>query len=153
MAAIVEQHQAMLLAGHADAKDVLAVHAGLLQGAVGGFGKGIQPFLGVLLALGGLAAWYFRLQVVQHAEYATRSEANRLRMVPVVPARIFGSFEAYGKGMKIPQPHPTPVARRFGGLWEFPGSGGGVVHSLEARVGWHARGGVVGASLWGMLFT
>ena len=44
-------------------------------------------FLCVLLALGGLAAWYFRLQVVQHAEYATRSEANRLRLVPVVPAR------------------------------------------------------------------
>ena len=40
-----------------------------------------------LLALGGLAAWYFRLQVVQHAEYATRSEANRVRLVPVVPAR------------------------------------------------------------------
>ena len=29
--------------------------------------------------------------------------------VPVVPARIFGSFEAYGKGMKMPKPHPTPV--------------------------------------------
>jgi 1-acyl-sn-glycerol-3-phosphate acyltransferase len=29
--------------------------------------------------------------------------------VPVVPARIFGSFEAYGKGMKAPKPHPTPV--------------------------------------------
>ena len=41
----------------------------------------------MLLALGGLAAWYFRLQVVQHAEYATRSEANRVRLVPVVPAR------------------------------------------------------------------
>ncbi len=49
--------------------------------------RALVGFLGVLLALGGLAAWYFRLQVVQHAEYATRSEANRLRMVPVVPAR------------------------------------------------------------------
>jgi 1-acyl-sn-glycerol-3-phosphate acyltransferase len=29
--------------------------------------------------------------------------------VPVVPARIFGSFEAYGKGMKVPKSHPTPV--------------------------------------------
>jgi len=49
--------------------------------------RALVGFLAVLLALGGLAAWYFRLQVVQHAEYATRSEANRLRMVPVVPAR------------------------------------------------------------------
>ena len=44
----VQQHQAMLLAGYADAEDVLAVHPGLLQGAVGGFGEGVQPFLGVL---------------------------------------------------------------------------------------------------------
>ena len=29
--------------------------------------------------------------------------------VPVVPARIFGSFEAFGKGMKIPKPRPTTV--------------------------------------------
>lgn len=49
--------------------------------------RALVGFLCVLLALGGLAAWYFRLQVVQHAEYATRSEANRLRLVPVVPAR------------------------------------------------------------------
>ena len=41
----------------------------------------------VLLALGGLAAWYFRLQVLQHEDYATRSEANRVRLRPVVPAR------------------------------------------------------------------
>jgi 1-acyl-sn-glycerol-3-phosphate acyltransferase len=29
--------------------------------------------------------------------------------VPVVPARIFGSFEAFGKGMKLPRPAPTTV--------------------------------------------
>lgn len=44
-------------------------------------------FFAVLLALGGLAAWYFRLQVLQHDDYATRSEANRVRLRPVVPAR------------------------------------------------------------------
>ena len=49
--------------------------------------RALVGFICVLLALAGLAAWYFRLQVVQHAEYATRSEANRLRLVPVVPAR------------------------------------------------------------------
>ena len=41
----------------------------------------------VLLALGGLAAWHFRLQVLQHEDYATRSEANRIKLRPVVPAR------------------------------------------------------------------
>jgi len=49
--------------------------------------RALVGFFAVLLALGGLSAWYFRLQVVQHAEYATRSEANRVRLVPVVPAR------------------------------------------------------------------
>src|SRR5690606_11477083 len=49
--------------------------------------RALVGFLAAVLVLGGLAAWYFRLQVVQHAEYATRSEANRVRLVPVVPAR------------------------------------------------------------------
>ena len=30
--------------------------------------RALVGFVCVLLALGGLAAWYFRLQVVQHAE-------------------------------------------------------------------------------------
>ena len=41
----------------------------------------------VLLSLLGLAAWYFRLQVVDHDEYARASEANRIKPHPVVPAR------------------------------------------------------------------
>ena len=41
----------------------------------------------VLLCLGGLAAWYFRLQVLQHDDYVTRSEANRIKPRPVVPGR------------------------------------------------------------------
>ncbi|MEO6227887.1 MAG: penicillin-binding protein 2, partial [Thermomonas sp.] len=49
--------------------------------------RALVGFVVVLLALVGLGAWYFRLQVLQHAEFATRSEANRLRLVPVVPAR------------------------------------------------------------------
>lgn len=44
-------------------------------------------FLAVGVALSGLAAWYFRLQVIEHAEYATRSEANRIKPRPVVPGR------------------------------------------------------------------
>lgn len=44
-------------------------------------------FIVVALALIGLGGWYFKLQVVDHAEYATRSEANRIKPRPVVPGR------------------------------------------------------------------
>ena len=44
-------------------------------------------FLTVLLCLGGLGAWYFKLQVLDHDIYATRSEANRIKPRPVVPGR------------------------------------------------------------------
>ncbi|KAB8314739.1 penicillin-binding protein 2 [Tolypothrix campylonemoides VB511288] len=44
-------------------------------------------FAGVVLALAGLAGWYFRLQVLQYDDYALRSEANRVKLLPVVPGR------------------------------------------------------------------
>lgn len=44
-------------------------------------------FVCVLVALVGLSFWYFRLQVWQHAAYATQSEANRIKLRPVVPGR------------------------------------------------------------------
>lgn len=43
----------------------------------------IVAMLGILL----LAGWYFRLQVIQHDIYRTRSEANRIKARPIVPAR------------------------------------------------------------------
>jgi len=44
-------------------------------------------FLGVLVCLVGLGGWYFKLQVLDHDTYATRSEANRIKPRPVVPGR------------------------------------------------------------------
>jgi penicillin-binding protein 2 len=44
-------------------------------------------FLAIGIALAGLCFGYFRLQVLQHEEYRTRSEANRIKPRPVVPAR------------------------------------------------------------------
>jgi penicillin-binding protein 2 len=44
-------------------------------------------FAGVLLTLGFLGGWYFKLQVLDHEIYATRSEANRIKARPVVPGR------------------------------------------------------------------
>ena len=49
--------------------------------------RAVLGFVGVLLCLAGLGGWYFKLQVLDHAEYATRSEANRIKLRPVVPAR------------------------------------------------------------------
>ncbi len=44
-------------------------------------------FLVVVLCLGFLGGWYFKLQVLDHDVYATRSEANRIKARPVVPGR------------------------------------------------------------------
>ncbi|SEK52833.1 peptidoglycan glycosyltransferase [Pseudoxanthomonas sp. GM95] len=49
--------------------------------------RAVLGFVAVFLCLAGLGGWYFKLQVVDHAEYATRSEANRIKLRPVVPAR------------------------------------------------------------------
>ncbi|NZA27163.1 penicillin-binding protein 2, partial [Luteimonas sp. SJ-92] len=49
--------------------------------------RALLGFIAVVLALGGLAAWYFRLQVLQYSDYARQSEANRIKLRPVVPGR------------------------------------------------------------------
>ncbi len=49
--------------------------------------RALLGFAVVVLALGGLGGWYFKLQVLDHADYAKRSEANRIKPRPVVPAR------------------------------------------------------------------
>ncbi|HST44036.1 MAG TPA: penicillin-binding protein 2 [Luteimonas sp.] len=49
--------------------------------------RALVGFAAVVLALGGLAGWYFKLQVLDHADYAKRSQANRIKPRPVVPGR------------------------------------------------------------------
>ncbi len=44
-------------------------------------------FLSVALTLTLVATWYFKLQVIDHTDYAMRSEANRIKQRPEVPAR------------------------------------------------------------------
>ena len=44
-------------------------------------------FVGIALAMIGLNLGYFRLQVIQHEEYRTRAEGNRIKPRPIVPAR------------------------------------------------------------------
>lgn len=49
--------------------------------------RAVFGFAMVLLTLLGLAGWYFKLQVIEHAEYATRSDANRIKLRPLLPGR------------------------------------------------------------------
>ncbi|MGH8032498.1 MAG: penicillin-binding protein 2 [Luteimonas sp.] len=49
--------------------------------------RALIGFVVVVLSLGGLGLWYFKLQVFDHADYARRSQANRIKPRPVVPAR------------------------------------------------------------------
>lgn len=49
--------------------------------------RAVLGFLGVVLSLGGLGMWYFKLQVIDHEKYATQSEANRIKPRPIVPGR------------------------------------------------------------------
>lgn len=49
--------------------------------------RAAQAFAGALLALLVLAARFYWLQVEQHEVHLTRSEANRIKMRPIVPAR------------------------------------------------------------------
>ena len=49
--------------------------------------RAVVGLLGTVLGLGVLGGWYFKLQVLDHDVYATRSEANRIKARPVVPGR------------------------------------------------------------------
>jgi penicillin-binding protein 2 len=49
--------------------------------------RALVGFIGIAVLISGLCMGYFRLQVLQHEEYRTRSEANRIKPRPVVPAR------------------------------------------------------------------
>ncbi len=44
-------------------------------------------FVIVSICLLGLMLWYFRLQVVEHEDWAAQSEANRVKPRPIVPGR------------------------------------------------------------------
>lgn len=49
--------------------------------------RALVGFTATLISLVGLAAWYFKLQVLDHDLYATRSDQNRIRLKPSIPAR------------------------------------------------------------------
>ena len=78
----------------------------------GGGGKGLKAILGRLLAGGGIILF----------PEGTRTRDGRLQPArsgiglaviksdaPVVPVRVFGTFEAYGRHLKFPRPRPIAV--------------------------------------------
>jgi 1-acyl-sn-glycerol-3-phosphate acyltransferase len=78
----------------------------------GGGAAGLKAILGRLLAGGGIILFPEgtrtrdgRLQPARSGIGLTviKSEA------PVVPVRVFGTFEAYGRHLKFPHPHPIAV--------------------------------------------
>ena len=86
----------------------------------GGGAAGLKAILDRLLAGGGIILF----------PEGTRTQDGRLQparsgvgltviksAAPVVPARVFGSFEAYGRHMKIPHPHRVVV--KFGQPMDF----------------------------------
>jgi penicillin-binding protein 2 len=49
--------------------------------------RALQGFVIIAASLLLLAGWYFRLQVLHHAEYSSKAEANRIKQRPIIPAR------------------------------------------------------------------
>src|SRR3546814_12556615 len=75
--------------------------------------RALLGFVIVVLALGGLAGWYFKLQVLDHADYAKRSEANRIKPRPVGPARG-SSHDSKGRTLAAHVP-ASRLDRKSGG--------------------------------------
>ena len=50
-------------------------------------GRALQGFAMIAAGMLLLCGWYFRLQVLQHDQYSSRAEANRIKQRPIVPAR------------------------------------------------------------------
>lgn len=46
-----------------------------------------SPFLGILLLTGVLIANLYNLQILRFTDYQTRSNENRIKLVPIAPSR------------------------------------------------------------------
>jgi penicillin-binding protein 2 len=49
--------------------------------------RALVAFAGILLLTGVLIANLYNLQIVRHADYQTRSNENRIKLVPIPPSR------------------------------------------------------------------
>jgi 1-acyl-sn-glycerol-3-phosphate acyltransferase len=86
----------------------------------GGGAAGLRAILDRLLAGGGIILFPEGTRTLDGRLQPARSGVGLTVIkstAPVVPVRIFGSFEAYGRHMKIPRPHRVIV--KFGQPMNF----------------------------------
>ena len=78
----------------------------------GGGGAGLKAILGRLLAGGGIILFPEGTRTRDGQLQPARSGIGLAVIksdAPVVPVRVFGTFEAYGRHLKFPRPHPIAV--------------------------------------------
>jgi 1-acyl-sn-glycerol-3-phosphate acyltransferase len=78
----------------------------------GGGAKGLKKILDRLLAGGGIILFPEGTRTVDGNLQPARSGIGLMVVkstAPVVPVRVFGTFEAYGRHVKIPRPHRLMV--------------------------------------------
>lgn len=86
----------------------------------GGGAAGLKAILDRLLAGGGIILFPEGTRTLDGRLQPARSGVGLTVIksaAPVVPVRVFGSFEAYGRHMKIPRPHRVTV--KFGKPMDF----------------------------------
>jgi len=86
----------------------------------GGGAAGLKAILDRLLAGGGIILFPEGTRTLDGKLQPARSGVGLTvikSVAPVVPVRVFGSFEAYGRHMKIPRPHRVIV--KFGKPMDF----------------------------------
>ena len=86
----------------------------------GGGAAGLKAILDRLLAGGGIILFPEGTRTLDGKLQPARSGVGLTvikSVAPVVPVRVFGSFEAYGRHMKIPRPHR--VVMKFGKPMDF----------------------------------
>ena len=86
----------------------------------GGGAAGLKAILDRLLAGGGIILFPEGTRTLDGKLQPARSGVGLTvikSVAPVVPVRVFGSFEAYGRHMKIPRPHRVVV--KFGKPMDF----------------------------------
>jgi 1-acyl-sn-glycerol-3-phosphate acyltransferase len=86
----------------------------------GGGAAGLKAILDRLLAGGGIILFPEGTRTMDGQLQPARSGVGLTvikSVAPVVPVRVFGSFEAYGRHMKVPRPHRVIV--KFGKPMDF----------------------------------
>jgi 1-acyl-sn-glycerol-3-phosphate acyltransferase len=86
----------------------------------GGGARGLKAIMGRLKAGGGIVLFPEGTRTLTGRLQPARSGIGLTVIkstAPVVPVRVFGTFEAYGKSARFPRPHP--IAVKYGHVRQF----------------------------------